>query len=205
MINFHGPVKPTGRQRTWPNELTREAIRGREQGKLPASHDTALPFVRFVQGSADYTPTLLDPGKLNGSTLTHEMAMAVVFSSPLLCMGDNPARYLESQAVDILKALPAKWDETIVLPGSEVGSLAAFARRRGDQWFIGVINDNAGELEIATDFLSEGQYTRVELRDHLDDNAKLFRREGELTAGEPLTVRLADDGGYLAWLRPVGE
>ncbi len=64
MVDFHGAVKPTGRERTWPNEMTREAIAGREQGKNPAVHDTTLPFLRYVQGHADYTPTLFIPGRL---------------------------------------------------------------------------------------------------------------------------------------------
>ncbi|QDU55911.1 glycoside hydrolase family 97 protein [Aeoliella mucimassa] len=205
MINFHGALKPTGRERTWPNELTREAIRGRKQGKLPASHDTALPFVRYVQGPADYTPTVLAADKLNGSTVAHELAMAVVYTSPLLCMGDSPAHYLESDAADLLKAIPSTWDETIVLPGSQVGSLAAFARRKGDDWFIGVLNAKAGEFEIDTRFLGDKQYQLVELRDTEGENAKFDRRDGKIAGGQRLSLRLSADGGYVAWLRPVED
>ena len=201
MIDFHGPVKPTGRQRTWPNELTREAIRGREQGKLPASHDTALPFVRFVQGPADYTPTMLTADKLNGSTMTHELAMSVVFTSPLLCMGDRPQHYLDSPAADLLKGLPCTWDETIVLPGSEVGSVAAFARRKGDDWFIGVINAAEGDFVINTDFLGNRAYQLVEFLDVAGKNDQLDRKESLINGGDSLSLRLSKDGGYVAWLR----
>ena len=121
MIDFHGAVKPTGRERTWPNELTRESIAGREQGKSPAVHDLTLPFLRYVQGHADFTPTLFIPDRLSGSSFAHELAMAIVFTSPYLCLGDNPKNYLKCEATDVLKALPFVWDETRVLTGSEIG------------------------------------------------------------------------------------
>jgi alpha-glucosidase len=35
-----------------------------------------------------------------------------------------------------MKDIPAVWDETIVLPGSEIGELAAYARRKGNNWFV---------------------------------------------------------------------
>ena len=87
MIDFHGATKPSGRDRTWPNEMTREAIAGREQGRNPSRHDTALPFTRYVQGNADYTPVLFDPAKLNGASLAHELAQAIVFTSRIFVTG----------------------------------------------------------------------------------------------------------------------
>lgn len=203
MIDFHGAVKPTGRERTWPNEMTREAIRGREQGKLPSTHDTALPFLRYVQGHADYTPALLIPDRLGGSSLAHELAMPIVFTSPLLCMGDSPQHYLDSQASDVLKAIPAVWDETIVLPGSEIGRQAAFARRHGDAWFIGVINGpSAGQLAVDLKFLGNGKYNLVELADDPDRNDALVRSERTVTRYDTLAAPLRTDGGYAAWLTP---
>lgn len=205
MIDFHGAVKPTGRERTWPNEMTREGICGREQGKNPASHDTALPFVRFVQGHADYTPTLLIPNRLNGSSFAHELAMAIVFTSPYMCLGDNPKHYLESDAADVLKALPAVWDETIVLPGSDIGRLAGFARRQGDQWFIGVINGSTpARRTVALSFLGRGNYKLVELADSPDRPDAFVRVERTVTRKDVLTLPLRRDGGYIAWLRPEG-
>jgi len=42
--------------------------------------------------------------------------------------------------VDLIKSLPSDWDETIVLPPSEIGEVAAFARRSGEAWFIAILN-----------------------------------------------------------------
>jgi alpha-glucosidase len=203
MIDFHGAVKPTGRERTWPNEMTREAVSGREQGKNPSLHDTTLPFLRYVQGHADYTPTLLIPKRLDGSSFPHELAMAIVYTSPYLCMGDNPTNYLNSEAVDVLKALPPVWNETIVLPGSEIGQLAAFARRRHDQWFIGVINTIMQRRErIDLKFLGRGSYRLVELADNPERNDAFARSERTVTSKDSLMVPLRKDGGYVAWLVP---
>ena len=203
-MDFHGAVKPTGRERTWPNELTREAIAGREQGKNPSVHDTTLPFVRYVQGHADYTPTLLIPKRLSGSSFAHELAMPIVFTSPYLCMGDNPSNYLNSEASDVLKALPPIWDETIVLPQSQIGQLAAFARRSGDQWFVGIINGNRVAREtISLSFLGKGDFQLVELADSPDRNDAFVRAERKVTHKDKLVIPLRKDGGYVAWLRPV--
>ncbi len=205
MVDFHGAIKPTGRERTWPNEMTREGISGREQGKNPSVHDTTLPFLRYVQGHADYTPTLLIPRRLSGSTFAHELAMAIVYTSPYLCLGDHPTNYLNSEAADVLQALPPVWDETIVLPGSEIGELAAFARRKGDQWFIGAINNTRPRREaIALNFLGRGNFKLVELAD-TPERIDAFKRSERIVTGKgTLTLPLSKDGGYVAWLAPAG-
>ncbi|HEY4112411.1 glycoside hydrolase family 97 N-terminal domain-containing protein, partial [Puia sp.] len=45
LVDFHGSNKPTGLSRTWPNEMTREAVRGMESSRLAdrATHETTLP------------------------------------------------------------------------------------------------------------------------------------------------------------------
>ena len=137
MIDFHGANKPIGRERTWPNEITRESIRGHEyhilryRRTLPPQHDCILPFTRFVIGPGDYTPTVFNPKELRGYTWARELAQAIVFTSPFLCYADHPQNYLNNPAVDVMKAIPSTWDETMVLPGSEIGKCAAFARRKG--------------------------------------------------------------------------
>lgn len=204
MVDFHGAVKPTGRERTWPHEMTREGIAGREQGKNPSIHDTTLPFLRYVQGHADYTPTLFIPDRLHGSSFAHELAMAIVFTSPYLCMGDNPQHYIDSQACDVVKALPSVWDETIVLPGSEIGQIAGFARRHGDQWFIGVINGVTPRREtIDLSFLGRGTYSVTVLADDPNTEAAFCRSELKVDKNGKLIVPLRKDGGYVAWVKRV--
>ena len=205
MIDFHGAVKPTGRERTWPNELTREAILGRESGKLPALHDTALPFTRYVQGHADFTPTDFRADRLHGSSYAHELAQAIVYTSPFLCYGGAPANYLENSALDILKAIPPIWDETRVIGDSEIGRTAAFARRRGDVWFVGIVNGGeARPFEIKLDFLGTGRYRADLLADNPTENAAWNRTVKTLKRGDAVTANLRSDGGWVARFTKVG-
>ena len=201
MVDIHGAVKPTGRDRTWPNEMSREAVAGREQGRNSSVHDAALPFTRFVQGHADYTPTLLQAGRLNGASFAHELAMAILETSEYLCMGDNPKNYLNSDAVDVIEALPSTWDETVVLPGSEIGKTAAFARRHGDQWFVAVLNGPEHDLTLPLGFLGSGTYRIVELLDAQGRNDAFVRHSTTVNSRDALGFHLRGDGGYVAWLR----
>ncbi|RYG71448.1 glycoside hydrolase family 97 [bacterium] len=205
MANFHGAVKPSGRERTWPHELTRESIFGRESGKLPAMHDTALPFTRYIQGPADFTPTDFRLNKLNGSSWAHELAQAVVYTSPFYCYGGDPADYLANAAVDIVKALPATWDETIVLPGSEVGRTAAFARRKGNEWFIGVVNGSESKpFTVNLGFLGAGRFSMDKLADKADNNGAWDRTKASVTNKSSFTVQLRGDGGFVGRIQPIG-
>jgi alpha-glucosidase len=121
-------------------------------------------------------------------------------------MGDNPQHYLQSEAVDVLKALPPIWNETIVLPGSEIGQLAAFARRHNDQWFIGAINNTQPRrTTVSLKFLGKGSYKLVELADHPERNDAFARSERIVTRKDELVLPLRKDGGYVAWLVPVAE
>jgi alpha-glucosidase len=150
MIDFHGLQKPTGEERTFPNGMSREAVRGIElnrmaEGPLPASHNAALPFTRFAVGPADYTPVNLQwPGT---TTWTHQLATAILLSSPWLVIAEDPEFLLKNPdtapALSVFRNLPTTWDETIVLPGSEIGGVIGMARRKGSTWFIAIINGSA--------------------------------------------------------------
>src|SRR5262249_34944522 len=117
MVDFHGATKPTGESRTWPNELTREAVTGLEHRSMPewSRHNTTLPFSRFLAGGADYTPVVFGDRRKETSW-AHQIATAAVFTSPLLVYGAHPQSLLDNPAVDIIKSLPSVWAETIVLP-----------------------------------------------------------------------------------------
>ncbi len=211
MVDFHGANKPIGRNRTWPNELTRESVRGHEyhilryRRSLPPQHDTILPFTRFVIGPGDYTPTVFNPRELRGFTWSRELAQAIVFTSPFLCYADHPTNYLNNPAVDVLKAIPATWDETVVLPGSEIGKCAAFARRSGKTWFIGVINGpEETKLSFSLDFLARGNYQMLQLGDAPDRDDAWQRTEKTAKRGDAVNLSLRRGGGCVIELKPQG-
>jgi alpha-glucosidase len=150
MIDFHGLQKPTGEDRTFPNAMSREAVRGIElnrmpEGPLPPSHNAALPFTRFAVGPADYTPVNLQwPG---ATTWSHQLATAILLSSPWLVIAEDPEFLLKNPdaapALEVFKELPTSWDETIVMDGSQIGKLVGMARRKGSVWFLAIINGSS--------------------------------------------------------------
>lgn len=199
LVNFHGANKPSGEPRTWPNELVREAVRGMEARSLKdrARHDVILPFTRYIAGHADYTPVHFGQRRGN-TTIAHQIATAVVFTSPLLTYAAHPSSILDNPAVDLIKAIPAVWDRTIVLDCSQIGQLAAFARQGGNRWFIGVLNGpDARQVKVDLGFLGTGEYEALiasdtEDTDGLDVARKTVRRD------QSITISLVPGGGYVA-------
>jgi alpha-glucosidase len=200
MVNFHGSNKPTGLVRTWPHELTREAVSGMEglrNNPVKVVHDVTLPFTRFLAGPADYTPVHFGrPG--NTTTWAHEIATAAVFTSPLLTYAANPATLLKNPAADMIKSIPSVWDETIVLPPSEIGELAVYARRRGTTWFLAVLNGSSPRtIQVPLTFLGEGRRQALLVRDRSDEAAAVAREEKTVERGEALTIELRAGGGFI--------
>ncbi len=208
LVDFHGANKPTGMDRTWPNVLTREGVRGHEyqitryKRLLQPDHDVILPFTRYIAGPADYTPTVFTNKELQGNTWGHELAQAVIFTSPFLCFGGHPREYLANPARDVLTAIRPVWDETRVLKGSEPGNVVAEARRSGNEWFVAVMTGaDATSLDIPLDFLGAGTWRSSQLRDTKDKPDAWDRKDGSITRGEHITVDIPPRGGFVGWFR----
>lgn len=208
MVDFHGANKPSGMGRTWPNVITREGVRGHEYQitryhRVPeADHDVILPFTRYLAGPGDYTPTVFTKGELMGNTWTHELAQAIVFTSPFLCYGGHPQTYLENPAHDVLTAISPVWDETRILAGSEPGRVIAEASRSGRQWFIAVINGGeATTLDLPLDFLGNGAWKSTQLRDVKDQSDAWNRQDTKATRNGHIHLEIAARGGFIGWFR----
>lgn len=200
MVEFHGANKPAGESRTWPNEMTREAIRGLEYRSmnLRSTHNTTLPFTRFLAGHADYTPVHFGERRRETSW-AHQIASAIVFTSPLMIYGAHPQHILENPAAELIKTIPSVWDETIVLPPSEIGELAAFARRSGNVWFVGIMNALTGKtIRVPLHFLSPGRYRATLVHDEMEEPAALKIETVPLGRADALTVRMRAGGGFVA-------
>ena len=207
MTDYHGCVKPSGREKTWPHEVAREAIRGHEwhitryNRVLPPEHDCILPFNRLVQGHADYTPVVFEEKELAGYTRARELAQGIIFSAPFLCLGDYPKNYLESPAVEIIKALEPVYDETIVLPGSEIGECVAVAKRKGEKWFIAIENGAEDRsLEIPLSFLRSGKWKMKKFADAENSNTEFDISEFVVVPSDTLKLALRAKGGFVAVL-----
>jgi alpha-glucosidase len=200
LVDFHGTNKPTGEPRTWPNEMTREGIRGLEYRSTPgwATHNTTLPFTRLLAGHADYTPLLFGERRKD-TTWAHQIATLVVLTSPVMIYGANPKSVLENPARELIASIPSVWDETRVLAPSAIGELAAFARRSGDRWYVGVLNGPAARsLKLELAFLGKGKYRATLVRDAGDDGATLAIEERDASPGDTIDVPLRSGGGFVA-------
>ena len=201
MVNFHGANKPAGESRTWPNELTREGIYGLEHRRVErwATFNTEFPFVRMLAGHADYTPVVFGERRKETSW-THQIASAAILTSPLLVYGGHPASLLSNPAVEMIKAIPSVWDETRVLPPSEVGELALFARRSGDTWFIAAMNGPTERtVRVDLSFLPRRSYRALIVSDSAEDAAAVQVETRDVARS--LDVVMRSGGGFIARLK----
>ena len=211
MVNFHGAFKPTGTTRTFPNEMTREGVRGLEYNKfnglLPPHYYTIMPFVRGVAGQTDFTPVTFNADKLGDTTVSFQLASAVAFTSSVVHFGEHPSKMLErKKALDVLKNVGAAWDETVVLDQSTIGELIIMARRKGDMWMLAVMNGSAKKKRTLEDlelsFLGSDEYRAVMLSDA--SQTEFSRRtRGRVDRSSSVDVNLMPGGGFVAMFTPA--
>lgn len=207
LIVFHGSNKPTGRERTWPNELVRESVRGMESSGMleRARHQTILPFTRYLAGPADYT-TMLFTERRRDSSVAHQIASLAVFASPLLTIAANPESILASPAADVIKSVPSTWDETRVLAGSEIGELVVFARRKGEMWFLAVMNGpQPRTIQIPLSFLASRSYQGTLVRDAAPDGSTVRVEAARHGRTDTILLDLAAGGGFLGRFVPAAK
>jgi alpha-glucosidase len=206
LVNFHGANKPTGESHTWPNELTREAVRGMESRRSDRSaHDATIPFTRLLAGPADYTPVHFGERR-NDTTWAHQIATAVVMTSPLLTYSAHPKTILENPAVDLIKSIPATWDQTLVLPDSEIGELAVLARRSGTTWFVAGLNGpTARSVKVDLGlFLPHGIYQAFLARDVPGNATAVHVERITVDRSTPLSLETSAGGGFLLRISGAG-
>ncbi|HEY1336656.1 MAG TPA: glycoside hydrolase family 97 N-terminal domain-containing protein [Bryobacteraceae bacterium] len=197
VMDFHGCNKPTGNERTWPNLIGLEAIKGKESSPPFAMHEVTLPFTRMLAGLADYTPVIFSGRKVADTTWPHEIANAILLPAPLLVFSTNPTGLLANPGVEMIKSIPSTWDETVVLPQSQIGDVAAFARRKGNTWFLAVNNGPVPKtVRVDLSFLPDDQYRALLLRDQLDP-FDMKVEHATLRSGEPLYIRMNAGGGFV--------
>jgi alpha-glucosidase len=166
--------------------------------KQRARHETILPFARYLAGPADYT-TMIFTQRRADSTWAHQIGCLATFHSPMLTIAAHPQSVLDNPAVEVIKSIPAVWDETLVLPDSRIGELSLFARRKGEMWMLAVMAA-AGPpktLQVPLTFLGEGTYKAVLVRDHKDNDAAVVVENASAQRGDVLKIELRSGGGFV--------
>ena len=222
LVDFHGGQKQITMTRTWPNMISGEGVRGMEWSKWSSDsepkHNVTLPFTRMFLGPMDYTP-----GAMRNATKTafapifqqamalgtrcHQLAMYVVYESPLEMLADSPSNYMrEPEAMAFLSPIPSVWDDTKALDG-KISEYIAVARRSGSDWYVGAMSDwTARELELDFSFLPDGKFSMDAYQDGVNadrmaSDYKLVKLQ--VSKATKLKIKLAPGGGWAAHIRPI--
>jgi alpha-glucosidase len=217
LVDFHGDQKPATMTRTWPNLISTEGVRGMEWSKWSADsepkHNVTLPFTRMFLGPMDYTPGAMrnatkatfapifgQPMALG--TRCHQLAMYVVFESPLQMLSDSPSNYMrEPEIMEFLAPVPTEWDETKVLD-ARIADYVVVARRNGRDWYVGAMTDwTPRTLDVDFSFLPDGNFTMEAYQDgvNADRYASDYKKVTmPVTKTTKLKIELARGGGWAA-------
>jgi alpha-glucosidase len=223
MIDYHGAFKPDGLRRTYPNLMTREGVMGKEFSKWSARvspiHNTTLPFTRMLAGPMDYTPGAFrntnrenfigrNMMPMSLGTRAQELALYVVFESPLEMVSDYPEAYKGQREFDFIKQVPTTWDEVHVIDGLPM-KFISLARRSGANWYIGSLtNWDERDLKVPLDFLGEGKYVAEIYADATDaasnpTHTAITKRP--VDKHTVLDVHMVSGGGNAMWIHPAGQ
>ncbi|MGE8141412.1 glycoside hydrolase family 97 protein [Novosphingobium sp. NPDC080210] len=220
-FDSHEPIKGTGLQRTYPNWVAREGMRGMEYnawpGKNPPEHEANLVFTRMLEGPMDFTPGVLS---LKGSddsnilsTIAKQLALYVVIYSPVQMVADTPENYAKYPGpMKFIRDVPTDWSETRVLNG-EIGDYATIARKQrgGEDWYLGAVGDEeARSVSFKLDFLSPGaKYVAEIYRDGDDADYRTDKRHSivieqrRVSSADEMSLRLAPGGGAAVRFRRI--
>jgi hypothetical protein len=212
MVNFHGDTLPRGWERRFPNYMTSEAVYGAEA--LPtALHDVRLTFTRNVVGPMDFTPVALqDALEVRDISFAHSIAEAVAFQSGIQHFGDAADRedagyraVFASYPIvfDLLRAIPAAWDETRLLSG-DPDSHIVIARRKGDNWYVAGLNGEEQTHAVTfrpSDLGFTGAVQLVLAKDGTDRGNNFAVDTRTIDAATPIAVDMRYMGGFLARLQ----
>jgi alpha-glucosidase len=221
LIDFHGAYKPDGIGRTYPNALTREGLKGLENNKwskdITPDHDVTIPFTRMVAGPMDYTPgSMINMDQINFTpkftrpesqgTRAHQVALYVVYESPLQMLSDSPSNYMkEQETTDFITSIPVVWDDIKGIDG-KVGDYLLLARRSGSDWFVGALTDwTSRDMELDLSFLPEGEYTMNIFQDGINADKYAGDYKHLITnvkSGDKVKIHMAPGGGYAAKISP---
>jgi len=218
MCMIHGAPVPAGITRTYPNILAREGVLGSEYNlwsdKANPNHDLLIPFIRMVSGPMDYEPGLLQNSTeahnskmgfekvIAQGTRMHQMAMFVVYESPLqLFAGNISDAWREPELMELLGSIPTTWDETLIID-AVLGKHILQIRRNGGNWFVAAINNwEPAEFKLPLQFLPEGNFLIEIAADGINaaKNPHDYKiTHQEVTRHDEISIKLAPGGGYIA-------
>ncbi|HTY86828.1 MAG TPA: glycoside hydrolase family 97 catalytic domain-containing protein [Candidatus Acidoferrum sp.] len=207
-MNFHGATLPRGWQRTYPNLMTMEAIRGLEyctfeqaNADQEPTHATLLPFTRNVFDPMDFTPMVLDRISdriQRRTTSAFELALPVLFTSGVTHYAEIPDGMAKAPDYvrNFLKGIPGVWEDTKFIDGYP-GKFVVLARRGGGRWYLAGINGEPTERKLQLDLSGLRVHSGTLIADGNGGNLS-FRQEAiQLPADKKVDVTLPPRGGFV--------
>lgn len=218
ILDIHGCYKPTGLNRTWPNVVNFEGVYGLEQMKwtdkdradMPLN-DVLIPYIRMACGPMDYTPGAMinaskrdyrsiDHMAMSQGTRAHQLALYIVYDSPLTMLCDTPSNYLrEDECTRFISSIPTVFDRSKVL-GGKVGQSIVMGRQKDGVWYVGGLTSwESRDFTLDCGFLEEGSWTAEIIRDgaNSDRHGFDYKREVlEMTPASTLQLHMAPGGGF---------
>jgi alpha-glucosidase len=169
-------------------------------------------------GPMDYTPGAMINGTkdnfrpifnqpMSQGTRCHQLAMYVVYESPLQMLCDSPSNYdRQPDAMEFLSIVPTTWDQTKTL-NARIGRYVTVARKKGNDWFIGAMTDwTPRDFQVSLDFLDAGKYQMTLYCDgvNADRNASDYRKEtSQVNRSGQVALHLAPGGGWAAFIKKI--
>ena len=184
--------------------------------RVTPTHKVTLAYTRLLAGTMDYTPggflnrspaewKQTRPTEVMGSR-AQELALFVVYFSPLTCLSDDPVHYQGQPGLEFLREVPTVWDETRFLQGDPVRDIV-LARRSGSRWFVGAMTaDSPSDRMISLSFLGSGRYRAHIFADPADPNASyesLSVTTRDVTAADSLDLKMRPAGGAAVYFEPL--
>ncbi|MDO6800947.1 glycoside hydrolase family 97 protein [Wenyingzhuangia sp. 1_MG-2023] len=229
LADLHGTYKPAGLQRTYPNILNFEGVHGLEQMKWQpqtcdqVTYDVTMPYLRMISGPVDYTQGAMNNAVKSLNTITntvetqyypnfskpmsqgtrmHQLAEYVIFLSPLNMLCDTPTNYEKNPvSTKFIAEIPTVWDESKTIDGV-MGEYIVTARRSGDTWYIGGLNNwDARDITIDVKGITgkSGQATVYKDGINADNNGLDFKKSTE-NISDKITIHMAPGGGFVVKL-----
>jgi len=207
LVNFHGATLPRGLERTYPNLMTAEAIRGFEFTTFDQKDHDVVPghavnaaMIRNLFDPMDFTPMVFgDMGQIKRITRNgFELAQSVLFLSGIQHFAEIPEgmatvpEYVRS----FLRDLPRRWDDSRFLAGYP-GSHVVVARKNGNSWYLAGINADKDERTIELDLSFIGNRKGAMITDGAGQRE--FSQK-ELASGK-VRLTLKPRGGFVAVFR----
>ena len=206
MVVFHGCTLPRGWQRTYPNLMSMEAVKGmefitfeQENADNAPSHCAMLPFVRNVFDPMDFTPVCFS--ELNGierkTSNGFELALSVLFTSGIQHYAETPSgmEKVPAYVKNILKDIPVNWDETRFIDGFP-GKYIVIARKTGNVWYIAGINAEEEAQELTLDLSFVNGLSGIIIQDG-NDNRSFEQTQINSNNNNQSTFTLKKRGGFL--------